>query len=250
MAARLPIPDRPKPLVLAMLGGGLALAVAAGGQERPAPAAPPAPSGSLLAGGPPYAGPGGPSQSLLRQMSLFATASSEARVFQRHDLVQVIVRELSTARSEHDLETQKDWTMNGAISAWPDLQVEDLLNLIVRAGRTTDLPSLDISFDKDFDGESMYNRSDEFTARLTAEVLDVLPNGNLVLESRTRIRNDTEESLIRVTGICRPADVTPANTILSNQLHDLTVEKINRGEVKTGSSKGILTKAFEAIFAF
>jgi flagellar L-ring protein precursor FlgH len=112
------------------------------------------------------------------------------------------------------------------------------------------MPVLDMSAGKDFQGEGEYKRSDEFTARLTAEVIEILPNGNLVLEARTRIVNDEEDSTITLTGICRSADVTPLNTVLSNQLHDLKIAKTNRGQVKDGTQKGILTKVFEALFAF
>ncbi len=250
----MPTPNRAHSLapgpghLVTALGAGLLLATASTGQEAP-PAPPPAPTASLLAGAAPVIMSNVPVGGL-RAISLFALDSPEARVFQKHDLVQIIVREISTATAEQDMNTKKTWTMDGGITAMPNFQLEDLVQLILRAGRTDDMPVLDMNFNKNFKGQGDYARSDEFTARLTAEVLDVLPNGNLVLESRTSIKNDQEESVIRVTGICRPADVTPANTILSNQLHDLAVEKVNSGEVKKGTTKGLLTKAFETIFAF
>ena len=186
----------------------------------------------------------------LRQMSLIARSSPEARVFRKHDLIQIVVRESSDTEIEQELDTEKDWAMTGEIKAFPDIRLNELLQLIMRAGRTTGLPKLDVSVGKDFEGDGNYTRQDRFSARLTAEVVDILPNGNLVLEARTHVKNDSEESVIKVTGICRPSDVTGDNTVLSNQMHDLFIEKQNRGEVKKGSQKGILTKAFEAIFAF
>ena len=84
---------------------------------------------------------------------------------------------------------------------------------------------MDLKFTKDFEAEGEYARRDNFTARLTAEVLQVLPNGNLILESRTQMKQDQEAFTLKVTGTCRPEDVTPANTILSSQLHDLKIEK-------------------------
>ncbi len=186
----------------------------------------------------------------LRAVSMFALASPEARLFQEHDLIEIIVRETSRAKSTHELELEKDLKLTGAIAAWPDLRIEDLLDFIVRAGRTTDLPRLDVKFKNNFEGDGEYERRDDFTARLTAEVVEVLPNGNLILESRTWIKTDEEESLLKLTGICRPEDVTPGNSILSNQLHDLKIEKIHTGELKKTNQKGILTKIFETIFAF
>ncbi|MHC4416529.1 MAG: flagellar basal body L-ring protein FlgH [Planctomycetota bacterium] len=218
------------------------------------PAAAP-PTSSLLArpgagqAAPPAAG--GPHE--LQAVSMFAVAEPETRPFQKHDLIQIVVRETSLAKSSQELETEKEAKLEGEITAWPTFQLDELYDLIIKAGRETDaadLPKLDAQFKKEFTGDGEYERRDDFTARLTAEVIEVLPNGNLVLESRTRIKTDEEESTLKVTGICRQEDVTLANTILSNQLHDLRIEKIHHGELKKTNEKGLITKILDAIFAF
>jgi flagellar L-ring protein precursor FlgH len=186
----------------------------------------------------------------LRTVSMFAITPAEARVFHEHDLIEIIVRETSSAKSKQALETEKDVKLKGKVSQFPDLQLSNLLNGWVRAGDTDDLPQLDFQFSKDFEGDGEYERRDDFTARLSAEVIEVLPNGNLILESRTRIKTDDEVSTLKVTGICRPEDVTPVNTILSSQLHDLKVEKVNGGELKKANEKGIFTKVLDLLFAF
>lgn len=238
---RAPVPATATVLVL-VCGSALA-------QETPlfAPAEA-APSASLLTRAEPAAEDRGPHG--LRNISMFALVSPEARIFQKHDLVQIVVRETSLAKSTHELTTEKDWNLNGDISAWPDFQLDELLQLIIRAGRTTDLPRLDMGVRKDFEGDGEYKRQDDLTARLTAEVMDVLPNGNLILEARTEINTDDEQSVIKVTGICRAEDVTPANTILSNQLHDLKISKAHKGELREANKKGIIAKVLDTIFAF
>src|SRR5690606_41867548 len=72
--------------------------------------------------------------------------------------------------------------------SWPDIRLEDLLNLQMAAGRTTDLPRVGVEGSKEFDGEGKYERTDDFTARLSAEIIEILPNGNLVLEDRKSTR--------------------------------------------------------------
>jgi flagellar L-ring protein precursor FlgH len=186
----------------------------------------------------------------LRDASMFAISPPEPRRFAKHDLVQILVRETSRAESSHELETEKDYNIDWAIKAWPDIQLSDLLQLQMYAGRTTDLPRLDVEATKEFEGEGDYKREDDFTARLTAEVIDVLPNGNLVLEARTFIKTDEEEASIKVTGVCRPDDVTAANSVLSSQIHDLRVEKMHSGELKKTNEKGIIAKVLDTIFAF
>lgn len=186
----------------------------------------------------------------LRDTSMFAIAPPEIRTFQVHDLVQIIVRESSRAESSQELETEKEYLLDGRISAWPHLDLVDLLQLQLEAGNTQDLPEVRLGLAKGFEGDGDYSREDDFTARLTAEVIDILPNGNLILEARTNIRTDEETSEMKVTGVCRPDDITAANTLLSSQVHDLKIEKIHAGELKKTTEKGIIAKIIDAIFAF
>jgi len=183
-------------------------------------------------------------------ISLFAVKAPEARLFAVHDLVQIIVRETSKAKRSQELETEKDFSLDGKISAWPDFDLMDLLQLQLRASDTSDLPKLGLEFNKEFTGEGEYERKDDLSDRLTAEVIEILPNGNLILEARTSIRTDKEESVMKVTGICRPDDVTPANTVLSNQIHDLVIERMHEGELQQSTEKGIIAKVLETVFAF
>jgi flagellar L-ring protein precursor FlgH len=204
-----------------------------------------APSSSLMARalqqGPPPA-PGG--------YSLFQVEAPQQRRFHKHDLIQIIVRETSTARSKHELETEKDFRVNGKIQAWPDLQLSQLLQLQLQASANAAAPAVDLRLGKDFDGSGDYERRDDLTARLSAEVIEVLPNGNLILEARSSVRNDEEESVIKVTGICRPEDISPANTVLSSQIHDLRIAKANTGELRQATKKGLLARVFDFIWAW
>jgi flagellar L-ring protein precursor FlgH len=186
----------------------------------------------------------------LRDSSMFAIGPPEARKFQQHDLVMIIVRHSSRAESKQELDTEKDYKLDAKVSAWPEIRLEDLLQLQLYAGRAVDLPAVKIDAKKDFDGEGEYKREDDFTARLTAEVIDILPNGHLILEGRTFVKTDEEEATIRITGICRPEDVTAANSILSDQIHDLHIEKMHKGELRKSTEKGLIAQVLDTIFAF
>ncbi len=186
----------------------------------------------------------------LRAVSMFAIAPAESRIFHEHDLIQIIVRESTAGKSRHETDTETKVAFKGAVTQWPDLQLANLLSGMIHAGSTENLPQVDLKFTKEFEGDGDYERRDDFTARLTSEVLQVLPNGNLILESRTRMKQDQEEFTLKVTGTCRPEDVTPANTILSSQLHDLKVEKVTFGMLKKANEKGLFTQILDMLFAF
>src|SRR5690349_16865206 len=63
----------------------------------------------------------------LRAVSMFAVAPPLPRQFELHDLVQIIVRETSQAKSNAELETDKDFSLDGKIPKWTNLG--DLLDL-------------------------------------------------------------------------------------------------------------------------
>ena len=186
----------------------------------------------------------------LRDLSMFALEEPQPPTFQKHDLIQIVVRETSQAKSNQKLKSEKEYDLNGGISAWPDLNLRDLLDLRIFAGRTADLPQLGLNFENEFNGKGTYERRDDFTARITAEVIEVLPNGNLVLEARSQIKMDEEVSTMKVTGTCSPDSVSPANTVFSHNLHDLKIEKVNTGELKKANQKGFISKILDAVFAF
>jgi flagellar L-ring protein precursor FlgH len=186
----------------------------------------------------------------LGRVSLFYVPPEEPRVFAMHDLVQIIVRESSQTSSEQQVDLSKDYDLSGGISAFPDLQLARLLQFQLQNSNSDNLPRVGVDFKKEFSGDGEYERSDDFSTRITAEVIEVLPNGNLVLEARTTIQTDTEVNTIQVTGVCRQDDITAANTVLSNQVHDLIVRKMHEGELKKANEKGIIAQVLDTIFAF
>ncbi|MDG2200505.1 MAG: flagellar basal body L-ring protein FlgH [Phycisphaerales bacterium] len=183
---------------------------------------------------------GMPITNQLESTSLFAFSPEKPRLFTEHDLVQIVVRETTRIASFQGLETEKEYGLVGGVEYFPGLNNNDLLNYT----------EVELMGEKEFEGEGEYAREDDLTTRLTAEIIEILPNGNLVLEARTRIKTDDEEMFTQLTGVCRPDDVTASNTILSNQIFNLEIEKMHYGEVREAANKGILAKILDAVFAF
>ncbi|MEM1422780.1 MAG: flagellar basal body L-ring protein FlgH [Planctomycetota bacterium] len=186
----------------------------------------------------------------LRQISLYHVEPPQPRQFLPNDLVTVIISERARTDRRQELETLKEFEINGSVTSTVDLL--KLLELRLQQGRDSsdDLPVLQADFDREYIGESEFRRDDTVTARVTARVVEVKPNGNLLLEARTSVRTDTEEQVILLSGTARGEDVTNNNTVQSNQLFDLTVDIQNTGQVKDGSSKGLFTRVLDTIFNF
>jgi len=175
---------------------------------------------------------------------------SKPKKFAVNDLVTIIIREFTKADSTTELETEKNVAYESEISDFPDLQLDDLLRLQLQASKNENPPKISLSYRGKFDGEGDYKREDSITGRMTGTIIDVKPNGNIVLEARKYIEQDDETLGIMVTGICRGDDVTIDNTILSTQLFDLRLRKYHTGELRNTTKKGLFSKLFDLVFNF
>ena len=86
------------------------------------------------------------------------------------------------------------------------------------------------------------------TGNVTVTVVDVQPNGNLVLEGTQSIWNNKNEHKITFKGICRPEDVTANNTIPSTKIASATVRFDGKGPLNAKQRQGILTQIFNFLF--
>ncbi len=187
----------------------------------------------------------------IAQASFTAVALPEPRTFALHDLVTIVVRESTENDTKSNLETEKETNLDGSIDAFPKFQLEDILNGQLGASNMTKgKPKVDINFKKEFTGDGTFKRKDTFTTRLTAKIIDIKPNGLLVLEARKNVQTDKESLNVILTGTCRTEDIGTDNAVLSTNLSDLRILKQHEGEVKDATKKGILTQVLEGLFAF
>lgn len=181
--------------------------------------------------------------------SYIAVQIPEPRQYAKQDLVTIIIRESFKTDLKASLDTEKEMKLEGEITDLIDL--DKLLELVVEPDPFSQgNPKVGADMSNEFGGEGNYSRSESMTGRLTARIADVKPNGTLVLEAKQTIVHDKEELVVTITGICRAADITIDNTVLSTELYDLHLNKQHSGELKKTTKKGFITNFFEAVFNF
>ncbi|MEX0887376.1 MAG: flagellar basal body L-ring protein FlgH [Phycisphaeraceae bacterium] len=190
-------------------------------------------------------------QPSLAQLSFAAVSVPEPRRLGRHDLVTVIIRESLETDFSSSLQTSRDVEFDGEVTEFPRFQLRELLNAQINPndfeqGR----PRVGVEYGQSFDGDGDYRREESITGRITARVIDVKPNGTVVLEARKYLEADDETLDLVLTGTARAEDITADNTILSTQLYDLRLSKEHTGELRRSSRKGIFTRILETIFNF
>ena len=189
-----------------------------------------------------------PAQVKPAQVSFLAVPEPEPKLLRRHDLLTIIVNEQSAFSSKSTKDTDKQAAFDAKVDSFVkfDLKHFSILGL----PQATNPTEAKMSSERSFKGDGSVDRSDSLTARITAEVVDVKPNGTIVLQARKRIRTDEEEQQFILTGTCRAEDVTPDNTIVSTQLYDLELQKNHKGDVRNATKRGLIPKLLDFINPF
>ncbi len=102
-----------------------------------------------------------------------------------------------------------------------------------------------------FDGEGDSSQSNKLTGDITVTVIEVLPNGYLMVRGEKRIGINQGNEYVKLSGIVRPTDIDSTNTVASTRLADPTIIYVGDGPVADSNIMGWLAKFFiSAIMPF
>jgi flagellar L-ring protein precursor FlgH len=104
--------------------------------------------------------------------------------------------------------------------------------------------------DSSFQGQGSTSRATTLSTSLTARVIDVLPNGYLVVEGMREIHVNNENQTIYLTGVVRPEDVGPNNIVLSSSVAQMQVRVQGKGVVSQPIKPGWLYRILNGILPF
>ncbi len=98
------------------------------------------------------------------------------------------------------------------------------------------------------DGKGENIRNGSLRARMSVTVVDVKPNGDLVIEGSRIIGISGDRESLTLTGVVRRKDVTPANTIDSYLIADAEIHYTGKGTATTGSRPGPIMRFLNWLF--
>ena len=101
-----------------------------------------------------------------------------------------------------------------------------------------------------FAGKGESGGSNVFTGTMTATVIEVLPNGNLLLSGEKQVAIGQGQEFIRVSGIVNPYQITAANTVNSSQMADARIEYKSSGYINEAQVMGWLARFFLTFLPF
>jgi flagellar L-ring protein FlgH len=137
------------------------------------------------------------------------------------DVVTVVVSESASANTQGTTATKRT---SGAQTS-----ITSLLGPKSSSGALSNL--LNTNSQTQLQGTGATSRQTTLTTTLSARVIKVLPNGNLIVEGTKAVAINSESQTVALRGIVRPIDIGPDNSIASNRVADLEVRINGRGVV-------------------
>ena len=124
-------------------------------------------------------------------------------------------------------------------------------NLFGLEKRISELPTLIAGeTNSKFEGQGSTSRQTTLSTNLTARVVDVLPNGYLVVEGMREIHVNNENQSLYLSGVVRPEDISPDNIVLSSAVAQMSVRLEGHGVVSQPIKPGWLYRILNGVMPF
>lgn len=230
-------------LAVATLAFAIAPTIAASqknGKDRPAKE--PSPIDRLLAATPATpAGNASSPGSTFSPSSPLLDIASDVHARNIGDLVTIVVLDQASATSQGTTTQQRTSSANASVSSLfgPKSAHNALNNLANMSGQ------------QQLNGQGTTSRQTTVSTTVSARVIRVLPNGDLIVQGDKLISINSEFQTVSLRGIIRPVDLGAANSVSSNQVEDLEVRINGRGVVNDAIRRpNFLYRLFLGILPF
>jgi flagellar L-ring protein precursor FlgH len=161
------------------------------------------------------------------------------------DIVTVIIQENNGATRNNNTTTARTSSVDSAISSF--LYPAGATGLLTKGGQ---LPAISLSGKNSFNGGGQINNQEVITAQLAVKVIDVLPNGNMVVEGRRQTAFSGEKLDAILRGTVRADDISSTNTVYSFNIADPSIQFLSRGSVSDSQNRGWFTRVWDKVSPF
>lgn len=158
------------------------------------------------------------------------------------DIITITISEEADASGEAETETERTHNWTGNLSASnAAIGGKNLL------GGSSSF-SYGAEFGRGHKGSGRTSRTNSVTAYMSATVIDVLPNGNLVIRGSRWIKVNDEMHQIVLEGVVRPVDIMRDNAVLSQKIADAKIFVVGKGPLSRQQKPGWLGQIIDLLF--
>lgn len=162
------------------------------------------------------------------------------------DIVTIVISETASASKEAKTDTKRSTAINAGMPNFLGLETAGVLT-----NNLGDLSKLiNANVDSKYGGSGSTSRQERLNATITAKVIEMLPNGNLMLEGRRNVKVNNEDQIIVIEGTVRPSDIGPDNVINSSYIADAKISYTGKGIISDRQSPGWLMNIIDKVWPF
>ncbi len=176
--------------------------------------------------------------SIFQPANGYAPLTSGQRAAQVGDVLTIVLTERTQAAATAGTSTQR----NGTIGLTPPTT-----GVLSRLFSASDASA---GGGSQYGGTGQTTQSNQLSGEISVTVVEVFPNGSMLVRGEKRLRLNRGNEFIQVMGLVRPADITPDNRIASTRLADARITYSGRGEIARAAREGWLQKFFNFVSPF
>ncbi|MDA8239477.1 MAG: flagellar basal body L-ring protein FlgH [Nitrospiraceae bacterium] len=178
-----------------------------------------------------------------------ASLYEDVKARRLNDLVTINVVENITGSGTADTTTSKNSSLGASVDTV--FGVPPVITGVDFFGKGKAFsPKFNGSMKDDYKGSGQTTRAGNLVGTITAKIVEVMPNGNLVIESRKDITINREKQILILRGMIRPADIANDNTVLSSRIADAEVYFVGDGVVQDKQGPGWLVRLLDKTWPF
>ena len=178
--------------------------------------------------------------------STSAGVTDDVKARRRGDIITIVISETASASKEAKTGTSRDSSVSAGMPHLLGLEDTGIFK-----NNFADLSKiLNASTNSKFQGTGSTSRQENLKATITARVIDVMQNGNLMIEGRRNIKVNEEDQIIVLEGTVRSRDVAQDNTVNSIFVADARISYSGRGIISDRQSPGWLMNILDKIWPF
>ena len=173
-----------------------------------------------------------------------AGLADDHKARRKGDIVTVVIVENASASKEASTDTSRDASISAAIPHL--LGLEKTIQSLTRDPNSL----VKASTSSQFQGSGATTRKENLTATMSAKIMDVLPNGNFLIEGRRNVKVNNEDQIIILEGTVRPRDISPENTVNSALIADARITYTGNGVISDRQRPGWLLNILDYVWPF
>jgi flagellar L-ring protein precursor FlgH len=179
--------------------------------------------------------------SIWSSQGLLVRLGTDPKAYRLHDVVSIVVSESLAASTDGQVKNSRASNANSGITG--------LFGALKASNNMQNLLGMTASSGLSAQGQSTTNSS--LTTTFGGEVVDVLPNGMLVVQATRQLTFSQQTQLIKLRGLVRPEDVTNQNQVLSTDMTDLELEVTGKGIVNDSTYRqNVVVRLLEKLLVF